>query len=175
MAVPEGSTGLIRIAKASCSTLAPNQVHLLPCSISFSGPAPVSDYFRPRITDSNMEGVELKEAAFRGRKLLGRTTELPPGYCGLFLEKEVTSEGGTRAKKKSTSVAAVDIWNAKATFKDVTYWRHDDNPHSVDSGHKFLDWLRLAAMMHKPVSAEEVLMEETKSRKNGQKRKSEET
>ena len=48
--------------------------------------------------------------------------------------------------KKQDDDATADVWNAKATFKDITYWRHDDNPHSIDSGHKFFDWLHVASM-----------------------------
>ncbi|KAH7294885.1 hypothetical protein KP509_27G023000 [Ceratopteris richardii] len=117
--------------------------------------------------------MEVMEATFRGRKLLGRTTELPPGYCGFFLEKESLHEGMQR-RRAAVDIDAVDIWSARAAFKDITYWRHDDNPHSVSSGQKFLDWLQVASMMHKPVSAEEVLMEQNRSGNNGQKRKRQE-
>lgn len=174
MSAPEGSTGIIRISKA-CASIASNDVHLLPCSISFNGPAPVSDYFKPKIADSIIEGVEVKEAAFRGRKLLGRTTKLPPGYCGFLLEKGAPTEAGRRERKRLDDADTVDLWNAKAMFKDITYWRHDDNPHSIESGHKFFDWLHLAAMMHTPVSAEEVLTEQNRTTKSGQKRKLEES
>lgn len=175
MAVPEGSLGVVHIAKG-CSQLAKNEVHMLPCCINYNGPAPVSDYFKPKIADSFLEGVEVKEAAFRGRKLLGCTTELPQDYCGLLLEKVIPAEDHKKEQKWNGDILAPDIWNAKVMFKDLTYWRHDDNPHFIDNGRKNLEWLRLASMIHKPVPAAEVtLMEQTELQKgsdaSGKKRK----
>ncbi|XP_062223980.1 uncharacterized protein LOC133922606 isoform X2 [Phragmites australis] len=55
-------------------------VHLLPCGIRLNGGAPVSDYFKPRSTGVEVEGVRMEEAFFRGRKLQGATLALPDGY-----------------------------------------------------------------------------------------------
>ncbi|PUZ74255.1 hypothetical protein GQ55_1G049700 [Panicum hallii var. hallii] len=54
--------------------------HLLPCGIRQNGGAPVSDYFKPRSTGVEVEGVRVEEAFFRGRKLQGATLALPDGY-----------------------------------------------------------------------------------------------
>ncbi|XP_062218300.1 uncharacterized protein LOC133918434 isoform X3 [Phragmites australis] len=55
-------------------------VHLLPCGIRQNGGDPVSDYFKPRSTGAEVEGVRVEEVFFRGRKLQGATLALPDGY-----------------------------------------------------------------------------------------------
>ncbi|CAI5466443.1 unnamed protein product [Closterium sp. Yama58-4] len=59
-------------------------VHLLPCCIEHNGPAAVSRFFRPfDAKDVTMaDGTVPLEAAFRGRRLLGRRLALPDGYTG---------------------------------------------------------------------------------------------
>ncbi|XP_062218303.1 uncharacterized protein LOC133918434 isoform X6 [Phragmites australis] len=57
-------------------------VHLLPCGIRQNGGDPVSDYFKPRSTGAEVEGVRVEEVFFRGRKLQGATLALPDGYRG---------------------------------------------------------------------------------------------
>ena len=47
--------------------------HLLPCEIAYTGPAPVSAYFK---THEAAEPGHL-EAHFRGRRLLGKSLPLP--------------------------------------------------------------------------------------------------
>ena len=47
--------------------------HLLPCEIAYTGPAPVSTYFKTR----EAAEPEQQEAHFRGRRLLGKSLPLP--------------------------------------------------------------------------------------------------
>jgi ribonuclease H2 subunit C len=54
-------------------------VYVLPCHIAYNGPANVSQFFKPRVESSN---EELTLANFRGRKLCGRTVQLPHNYSG---------------------------------------------------------------------------------------------
>ncbi|XP_062218298.1 uncharacterized protein LOC133918434 isoform X1 [Phragmites australis] len=61
-------------------------VHLLPCGIRQNGGDPVSDYFKPRSTGAEVEGVRVEEVFFRGRKLQGATLALPDGYRGSYAE-----------------------------------------------------------------------------------------
>ncbi|CAN6683996.1 unnamed protein product [Malus baccata var. baccata] len=56
------------------------QVHLLPCSIKFNGPSNVSQYFKPKPTGIESEGLRTQEACFRGRKLQGASISVPDGY-----------------------------------------------------------------------------------------------
>eukprot|EP00249_Psilotum_nudum_P013822 c24532_g1_i1 orf=465-1097(-) len=156
MPVPEGCLGSIR-AVQGCGRLS-NEVHLLPCCVSYDGPAPVSNYFLPNNTGDCTGGVQTKQATFRGRRLLGCTMELPHDYCGFVLEKEIS--GKCSDIKKECSVDKPDIWNATATFQDITYWNHDQCPSSTDSVPRAFQWLHVASMMHRPVSPAEVTMME---------------
>uniref|UniRef100_M8BB47 Uncharacterized protein n=1 Tax=Aegilops tauschii TaxID=37682 RepID=M8BB47_AEGTA len=58
------------------------RVHLLPCGIRHNSAAAVSDYFKPRDTGVEVDGVKVEEAFFRGRNLQGATVALPDGYRG---------------------------------------------------------------------------------------------
>lgn len=59
------------------------EVHLLPCAVKYDGPSSVSDYFKPKSTRLEVEGLSVKEAHFRGRKLQGATISIPDGYSGI--------------------------------------------------------------------------------------------
>ncbi|GAA5986096.1 hypothetical protein JCM5350_004431 [Sporobolomyces pararoseus] len=67
-----------------------SSISLLPCSLAFDGPAPISTYFHPRpyVPESTTPDLEEKQqphrqAAFRGRRLISTTFSLPQGYKGL--------------------------------------------------------------------------------------------
>ncbi|XP_059461975.1 uncharacterized protein LOC132190966, partial [Corylus avellana] len=64
------------------------KVHQLPCSIKYDGPSSVSHYFKPKPTGIEVEGLEVQEAYFRGRKLQGTVIPIPPGYSVLEPELE---------------------------------------------------------------------------------------
>ncbi|CCG82026.1 Ribonuclease H2 complex subunit [Taphrina deformans PYCC 5710] len=78
-----------RITLSKDTALEAREVHLVPCHINYSGPAPVSEYFQSTpippsetaITDER-NGQNQRLAYFRGRKLLGVATPLPDGYVG---------------------------------------------------------------------------------------------
>ncbi|KAJ7552670.1 hypothetical protein O6H91_06G063800 [Diphasiastrum complanatum] len=140
------------------TTAAAVPVHLLPCCIAHNGDAPVSDFFKPKPTDLNADGLEVKEAAFRGRKLLGCTLHIPPEYCGFVLEKDpnnvnsvVSHRGGSNGDED------IDLWRTRALFHDITYWNHDITPSSADPLRRCHEWLNLSSSIHKSVSADEVL------------------
>lgn len=59
------------------------EVHLLPCAVKYNGPCSVSDYFKPKSIGLEVEGLSVKEAHFRGRKLQGATISIPDGYSGI--------------------------------------------------------------------------------------------
>lgn len=95
-------------AAAAATVDLTGNVHLLPCSIKRDGPCPVSDYFKPKPSGSNLsiypsslslvedwvflilvpflglvvDGLNVEEAFFRGRKMQGATVELPEGFQG---------------------------------------------------------------------------------------------
>ncbi|CAN6230463.1 unnamed protein product [Urochloa humidicola] len=123
--------------------------HLLPCGIRQNGGAPVSDYFKPRSTGVEVEGVKVEEAFFRGRKLQGATLALPDGYRGYVLEKK---SGG----KDTQNSDEVGNFVSRAEFQNITYWNHDTTPSAEDSLPRCFHWLTVASAMHKPVTAEEL-------------------
>ncbi|CAN6237256.1 unnamed protein product [Urochloa humidicola] len=123
--------------------------HLLPCGIRQNGCAPVSDYFKPRSTGVEVEGVKVEEAFFRGRKLQGATLALPDGYRGYVLEKK---SGG----KDTHNSDEVSNFVSRAEFQNITYWNHDTMPSAEDSLPRCFHWLTVANTMHKPVTAEEL-------------------
>ena len=61
--------------------------HLVPCEISYTGPAPVSMYFKPHAPAAGSNAPS--EAALRGRQLRGRALELPDGVRGAVLQDTV--------------------------------------------------------------------------------------
>lgn len=99
-----GCTGLLRAQ----SLEERKAVHLLPCCIACTGPAPVSLFFNPRDAGEHglkggrggvfptvcilmsfgspgttgVDGISCQEAAFRGRRLVGTTLELPAHFSG---------------------------------------------------------------------------------------------
>uniref|UniRef100_A0A0E0CG98 Uncharacterized protein n=1 Tax=Oryza meridionalis TaxID=40149 RepID=A0A0E0CG98_9ORYZ len=89
-----GVTAAVDLSPAAAADL--GRVHLLPCGIKQNGAAAVSDYFKPKDTGVEVEGIRVEEAFFRGRKLQGATISLPDGYQGYVLEKR---SGGKDMKK----------------------------------------------------------------------------
>ncbi|WVZ77742.1 hypothetical protein U9M48_025569 [Paspalum notatum var. saurae] len=124
--------------------------HLLPCGIRQNGAAPVSDYFKPRSTGVEVEGVKVEEAFFRGRKLQGATLAFPDGYRGYVLEKK---SGGNDTHN---SYGEVSNFVSRAEFQNITYWNHDTTPSAEDSLPRCFHWLTVANAMHKPVTAEDL-------------------
>ncbi|XP_030500306.2 uncharacterized protein C12B10.15c [Cannabis sativa] len=130
-----------------------SQVHLLPCNIKFDGPCSVADYFKPKSTGVEIEGLKLEEAHFRGRKLQGTTLSLPEGYSGFVLGKRGLG------KRKASSMVGEDsnCWEMNAKFKNLTYWKHDSLPSHQDTFVRSFHWLAVAKAMHQPVEAEDLV------------------
>ncbi|KAL6766442.1 hypothetical protein ACKKBG_A36010 [Auxenochlorella protothecoides x Auxenochlorella symbiontica] len=106
----------------------------MPCTIGYTGPAPVSDYFRPRRTDT-----ELK-ACFRGRELTGWETELPAGYTGSIL---VPADSHSHPQGCS--------WVLQHEFKSLTRWTHGSFVGVENGTTRMLEWAKLASFVHAPV------------------------
>ncbi|GAA5877830.1 hypothetical protein JCM1840_005056 [Sporobolomyces johnsonii] len=64
-------------------------ISLLPFSLAFDGPAPISTYFHPRpysqdpSSSSSDAPVQHRQAAFRGRRVVSSFLPVPAGYQGL--------------------------------------------------------------------------------------------
>ncbi|KAL4579581.1 hypothetical protein LXL04_015734 [Taraxacum kok-saghyz] len=84
-------TGIINLAGVNSSSAVDltDQIHQLPCCIKYDGPSPVSHYFKPKPTGIEVDGVNVKDAYFRGRKLQGTTVAFPDGYSGIDLNSHL--------------------------------------------------------------------------------------
>lgn len=133
-------------------------MHLLPCGTNYSGGAAVEDYFKIKAAGTNEDGIEMKEAAFRGRKLMGSTLLLPDGFCGFVLKKDIglNPENGNISKVKSSDKEAFDVWEADSRFGKFTYWNHDTLPSKADHIRSVMEWLPVSAALHKEVTADDV-------------------
>ncbi|KAJ8752354.1 hypothetical protein K2173_003990 [Erythroxylum novogranatense] len=129
------------------------RVHLLPCFVKYDGPCAVSDYFKPKVTGVEVDGLKVEEAYFRGRKLEGATFPLPQGYCGLVLGKKIPQKRKTSDMTESWNS---DCWELDAKFQSITYWNHDSLPSQHDTFLRSLHWLSVAEALHKPVTSEQL-------------------
>ncbi|XP_038893586.1 uncharacterized protein C12B10.15c [Benincasa hispida] len=127
------------------------KVHQLPCAIKFDGPCSVSQYFKPKSTGIEFDGLSVEEAYFRGRKLQGATISLPEGYSGYVLGKK--SLGKRKASEQDQNSSP---WQVKAKFANITYWNHDTLPSQDDTFQRSFHWLTVAQALHKPVTAEDL-------------------
>ncbi|KAL5975728.1 hypothetical protein ACLOJK_020054 [Asimina triloba] len=123
------------------------QVHQLPCCIKHNGPCSVSDYFKPKNTGIVVDGLDVEEASFRGRKLQGTTLPIPRGYCGYVLERtKSVDESNKRKRGKCSGISEVDssCWEARAKFQNITYWNHDSLPCKDDAFVRVFHWFAVA-------------------------------
>jgi len=128
-------------------------LHLLPCTIKYTGPAAVDSYFLP--TEEN-EGV--LSASFRGRLLKGRTLRLPPGYKGLVLSENSRKheEEEEEDQPRGEASSGQQEWEISGSFDKFAYWNHDTQPSDNDTPPRWIEWLSLAEEIHKPVTEEEL-------------------
>ncbi|KAF2604196.1 hypothetical protein F2Q70_00024776 [Brassica cretica] len=108
------------------------QVHQVPCCISFDGPAQVSNYFKPKSSEVEVDGVRTEEAHFRGRKLQGATISMPSGYSG-FVLGQASNKNANGKRKACSDEEENPCWEAKAKFDEMTYWNHDTLPSKDDT------------------------------------------
>ncbi|KAL6201652.1 hypothetical protein ACLB2K_025364 [Fragaria x ananassa] len=129
------------------------KVHLLPCCIKFNGPCDVSDYFKPKPTGMESDGLKTQEAYFRGRKLQGANVPIPDGYSGFVLGKKSLD----KRKASKISEGNSNCWEINAKYKSITYWNHDSVPSQDDAFLRSFHWLAVAKTMHEPVTAEDLV------------------
>lgn len=116
------------------------EVHQLPCCIKFNGSCPVSHYFKPRSSGTEVDGLRVEEAYFRGRKLQGTTISIPNGYSGFVLGKK------SSGKRKASDAPEGDTnhWEMKAKFDRVAYWNEESLPSKDDSFLRCFHWFAVA-------------------------------
>ncbi|XP_050371081.1 uncharacterized protein LOC126789064 [Argentina anserina] len=129
------------------------KVHLLPCCIKFNGPCDVSNYFKPKPTGMESEGLKTQEAYFRGRKLQGACVSIPDGYSGFVLGKKSLDKRNASHRSDGNS----NCWEINAKYKSITYWNHDSVPSQDDALLRSFHWLSVAKTMHEPVTAEDLV------------------
>ncbi|CAN1806141.1 Protein PHLOEM PROTEIN 2-LIKE A9 [Linum perenne] len=112
-------------------------VHNLPCCIKYDGPSDVSDYFKPKPSGLEVDGLAVQQAYFRGRMLQGATIPIPHGYSGFVLGKKSLG-------KRKASECNSNCWESSAKFEKITYWNHDTLPSQDDTFIRSLHWLPIA-------------------------------
>ncbi|KAJ4891968.1 hypothetical protein Rs2_31716 [Raphanus sativus] len=132
------------------------QVHQVPCCIRFDGPSQVSNYFKPKSSEVEVDGVRAEEAHFRGRKLQGATISLPTGYSG-FVLGQASNKNANGKRKASSDTEENPCWEAKAKFDKVTYWNHDSLPSKDDTILRSFHWFSISEALHKPVTVEDLV------------------
>ncbi|XP_065852082.1 uncharacterized protein [Euphorbia lathyris] len=150
-----GTIGIINFRNQESEQLPilTDQLHRLPCCIKFDGPSAVSQYFKPKPTGMEARGLRVEESYFRGRKLLGATLPLPPGYSGFVLGKKNVQ------KRKATDLCeqnSSNRWEVNAKFENITYWNNESLPSQDDTFFRSFHWLSVAEALHKPVTAEDL-------------------
>jgi ribonuclease H2 subunit C len=104
--------------------------------VKYTGPSRVGVYFKVH-EDTSQPGQ--RQAAFRGRNLLGRQASLPAGYCGALLQD--TKEGSIGETEERR-------WVQKRRFDKLTYWQHDDAPKGNEPFIKCMRFADLAEVLH---------------------------
>ncbi|KAI3824408.1 hypothetical protein L1987_05867 [Smallanthus sonchifolius] len=147
-------TGTIDLGgvKSSSAVDLTDQIHQLPCCIKYNGPSPVSHYFKPKSTGIEVDGLNVKEAHFRGRKLQGTTVPLPDGYSGFVIGRKTVA----KRKASDTNGGTTASWQMNAKFQNITFWNHDNLPSKEDAFLRALHLFDVAKALHKPVTAEDM-------------------
>lgn len=126
--------------------------NLLPCAIKHNGPVNAAErYWKPEVDKDGHD-----TAYFRGRKLRGKTVQVPEGYSGVVLEK--TDQ--VLIRPKLPSIVDVDdeldedaedrpietkVMNQKGAFDKVIVWGHESLPADDDAYVRGIhEWIQFA-------------------------------
>ncbi|CAI9760035.1 unnamed protein product [Fraxinus pennsylvanica] len=120
------------------------KIHQLPCCIKYEGSTSVSDYFKPKSSGMEVDGLRVEEAYFRGRKLHGTTLPLPDGYSGFIL--------GMKSYDENTNTETSYCWEANAKFHNITVWNHDSLPSNDDAFLRTFHWFAVSKALHQEVN-----------------------
>ena len=122
-----------------------SQAHYLPCTIDSNGEAPVNQYFVSTIRQQKGVQEDFETATFRGRPLSGREVKLPDGYRATALREEKTPTTDVEERKVTATVH----------FNQFHYWNLETVPSKNDKLVQALQWIDVAAALHKPISLSE--------------------
>ncbi|PKA62644.1 hypothetical protein AXF42_Ash012231 [Apostasia shenzhenica] len=127
-------------------------VHLLPCVVRQNGACPISQYFKPRKSDLVIDGLVVKEAFFRGRRLQGFTVPIPEGYHGYVLEKKKIGGG----QCVDAGIGEANRWVSRAEFQNITYWNAENLPSKQDPILRSFHWFAISDALNKNITKEEM-------------------
>ncbi|THZ52989.1 ribonuclease H1 small subunit [Aureobasidium pullulans] len=132
--------------------------NVLPCRIQHNGP--VNATTRHWTPESSSDG-QTNTAYFRGRKLNGKTVNLPEGYRGAILQKTNTILPPTITPSTSTSLEDEEdasssstpetkILQEVATFDKIVVWGHEVQPDGQEDVYirGVSEWIGLATAMN---------------------------
>uniref|UniRef100_A0A8D0VXJ2 Uncharacterized protein n=1 Tax=Sus scrofa TaxID=9823 RepID=A0A8D0VXJ2_PIG len=145
---------------------APVTLHLLPCEVPVSRPAPVGRFFTPAIR----QGPYGLEASFRGRSLRGEEVAVPPGLVGYVMTEEqgevsVGKQDFSEGSKEDHELEEQEVMEspetlerdfdrfigATASFSSFTLWGLETIPGPDSKVRGALTWPSLAAAIHAQV------------------------
>ncbi|XP_049637110.1 ribonuclease H2 subunit C [Suncus etruscus] len=150
--------GRVHLRADSLRDAAPAALHLLPCEVPTSRPAPVARFFTPAIRP----GPDGLQASFRGRGLRGEEVAVPPGFVGYVMEMEdkgaaLGARGSPQDSGKEPAEEELErnfdrVLGATACFSSFTLWGLETVPGPDAKVRGALSWPSLAAAIHAPVS-----------------------
>lgn len=104
-------------------------VHLLPCNISFDGPAPISTYFQVAEAPDQSHYV----SHFRGRRLIGTKLDLSAVQSTLVV-------GSVKSSTQDSAERSIETLDSADA---VIAWGHDVSP-SATFLETYSDWLEIS-------------------------------
>ncbi|XP_057635166.1 ribonuclease H2 subunit C [Chionomys nivalis] len=146
----------VHLRSGSLHGAAPATLHLLPCEVPVSRPAPVERFFTPAV-HSGADGLQV---SFRGRCLRGEEVAVPPGFSGFVMVTEEMGKGLIRKldaedkTNKAQEPLARDFdrsIGATGSFRHFTLWGLETVPGPDAKVHRALGWPSLAAAIHAQV------------------------
>uniref|UniRef100_A0ABI8APA1 Uncharacterized protein n=1 Tax=Felis catus TaxID=9685 RepID=A0ABI8APA1_FELCA len=138
----------------------PATLHLLPCEVLVSRPAPVGRFFTPAIR----QGPDGLEVSFRGRKLRGEEVVVPPGLVGYVMEEKgegLVGKGFSEGSSNDNEQEQLELVEppealerdfdrfigATASFSGFTLWGLETIPGPDAKVRGALTWPSLAAAL----------------------------
>lgn len=108
-----------------------SEIHLLPCSIEYNGPAPVSGFFQIEsmledkasgsLASEHSKNKKILKSHYRGRMLKGELVELPCAVDGIHAMQKINGAIGDSCTEPVK-------WEIAGTFKAIHVWEHDHDP-----------------------------------------------
>ncbi|XP_036058030.1 ribonuclease H2 subunit C [Onychomys torridus] len=160
---PEETVGgkqRVHLRPGSLHDAEPATLHLLPCEVLVSRPAPVEGFFTPAVR----RGADGLQVSFRGRSLRGEEVAVPPGFSGFVMVTEETGEGlmeklnfsGVAEDKTDEAQEPLErdcdrFIRATGSFGHFTLWGLETVPGPDAKVHRALGWPSLAAAIHAQV------------------------